>query len=81
MYFVWSLKRISVGFVIFSSVITRLSSSLSCKNFYVTYSKNTYGISTKLGILTHHNKVQLHEKGHNSESYSFGVMPLVNLNF
>ena len=34
---------------------------------------------TKLGILTHHDKIQLQDKGHNSESHSFGVIPFVNL--
>ena len=36
-------------------------------------------INPKLGILNaHYDKVQFQEKGQNSESYSFGVMPLVN---
>ena len=30
------------------------------------------------GILAHRDKVQLQDKGHNSESYSFGVIPLLN---
>ena len=53
------------------------SSSSSCKNFNVAlYSKSFKCINTKLGILVHHDKVQLQNKGHNSKSYSFGVMPL-----
>ena len=52
--------------------------SLSCKDFNVAhYSKSTEDIGTKLGMLAHHDNVQLQEKGHNSESCSFGVMPLV----
>ena len=27
-------------------------------------------MNTKLGILAHHDKVQLQDKGHNSESYA-----------
>ena len=42
------------------------------------YSKSTLGISTKLGILAHHDKVQWQGKGYNSESCSFGVMPFFN---
>ena len=52
-------------------VIARLL--LSYKNYNVAhYSKNIKGINTKLA---HHDKVHLQDKGHNSESYSFGVMP------
>ena len=36
-------------------------------------------VNTKLGIFAHHDKVQLQDKGHNSESCSFGVIPPVNL--
>ena len=43
------------------------------------YSKSTLGIKIKLGILAHHDKVQLQDMMHNSDSCSFGVMPLVNL--
>ena len=43
------------------------------------YSKSIKGINTKLVILAHHEKVQLQDKGHNSESYSFKVMPLFNI--
>ena len=50
-------------------------SSSSCKNFKVVcYSKILKGIDTKLGILAHHDRLQLQDKGHNSESYIFGVM-------
>ena len=38
-------------------------------------------IITKLRILANHDKMQLHDKGHNFESYSFREMPLFNLNF
>ena len=41
------------------------------------YSKSTKDINTKLGILAHHNKVHLRDKGHNLASYSYGVMSLV----
>ena len=55
-----------------------LSSSASCKNFNVAhYSESNKGIKTKLGMLAHHDKMQLGDKGHNMESYSFGVMPLL----
>ena len=43
--------------------------------------KSTQSINTKLGILAHHDKVQLQDKGHNSESCSFRVMTLFNLFF
>ena len=49
--------------------------SLSVSN---SKSKSIKGISDKLVILAHHDKVQLQDKGHNSESYIFGVMPLFN---
>ena len=40
-----------------------------CKNFNVAhYSKSIKGINTKLGILAHHDKLKLQDKGHNSES-------------
>ena len=61
-YWLWSLSSPSL---------------LSCKNFnFARYSKSIKGIHTKLGILADHDKLQLQDKGHNSESYSFGVMPL-----
>ena len=44
------------------------------------YSKTIKGINTKLGILAHHVKVQLPDKGDNSKRYSFGVMLLVKKN-
>ena len=46
--------------------------SASCKNFNVAHcSENTCikGINSKLGILAHHEKLQLQGKGHNSEGY------------
>ena len=47
-----------------------------CKNFNVAhYSKSIKGINTKLGILTQQDKVQLQDKGHNSESYIFELCP------
>ena len=60
-------------------VIERSSSlSLFCKNFNVAhYSKSFKGVDTKLGILAHHDKMQWQDKGHNSESCNFGVMPHV----
>ena len=52
-------------------VIARSLLSSSCKNFNVAhYSKSIKGINTKLGMVAHHDKMQLEEKGHNSESYS-----------
>ena len=62
-------------------VIARSSSLLLSffKNFNVAhYSKNIKNINSKLGILAHHDKVQLQGKGHNFESYRFGVMCLCN---
>ena len=60
-------------------VIARLSLSSSCKIINVApYLKSFKGINTKLRILAHHDKVQLQDKGRNSKSYSFGVMPLFN---
>ena len=51
-----------------------------CKNFNAaSYSRSIKGINIKLGTLAHHDKTQLQDKGHNSESYSFRVMPLFNL--
>ena len=47
-----------------------------CKSFNVAhYSISIKDINTKLRILAHHNKLQLQDKGHNSESYSFDVVP------
>ena len=45
------------------------------------YLKTTEGINTRLGILIYHNKTHLLGKGHYSENYIFGVMPLFNLDF
>ena len=60
-------------------MITRLS--LLCKNFNVAhYSKSIKDTNTKLVMLSHHEKMQLQHKGHNSESYIFGVMLLLELN-
>ena len=67
-----------------ASVIARSTSllSLSCKNFNVAhYSKSIKGIITKLGILAHHDKMQLQDMGHKSENFNFRVMPVFNLNF
>ena len=43
------------------------------------YSKRIKGINTKLGILAHHDKMQLQDNGYDSKSYIFGVMPLFYL--
>ena len=60
-------------------VIVIIRSSLLCKNLNVAhYSKGIKGINTKLSILAHHDKFQMKDKGHNSESYIFRVMPLFN---
>ena len=53
--------------IVFGRSSSLLLSSLSCKNFTLAhYSKNIKGINTKLGILAHHDKAQLQDKGHNS---------------
>ena len=48
------------------------------KTYVAHYSSNIKGINTKLA---HHDKMQLQNKGHNSDSDSFGVMPLFYLKF
>ena len=58
-------------------MVTRLLSLLSsfCNNFNTTqYSKSIKDINTKVGILAHHDKMQLQDKGHNSGSYIFGLI-------
>ena len=42
------------------------------------YSKSINGINTKHGILADHDKLQLQDKRHYSESYIFGIMSLFN---
>ena len=37
------------------------------------YSSCIKGIITKLGIVAHHDKINLQDKGNNSESYRFGA--------
>ena len=62
-------------------VITRLLLLSSCKNFNLAYySKSIKVINTRIK-LAYHDKVQLRDKGHNSERYVFGVMSLFNLKF
>ena len=49
------------------------------QNFNVVHYSNSIkgtGINTKLGILSHHDKLQ--DEGYHSVSYSFGVMALFN---
>ena len=59
--------------------LSLLFNVLSCKNFNVAhYSKSIKGINTKLGTLAHHDNMQLQDKGHNTEFFSFGVMPFFN---
>ena len=80
-------RDVSFKFVIFSlsviqrksrSIVIAISSSLSSKNFDVAqYSKSIKDINTKLGMLAYPDKNHLQNKWHNSESYSFGVMPLL----
>jgi hypothetical protein len=41
------------------------------------YSNILKVIDMKLGILANHDKVQLLDKGYNSERNTFGVMPLL----
>ena len=65
------------------AIVIARSSLLSspCKNFNVAhYSKSNKGINSRLGIPAHCDEIQLQDKGHSSESYSFGVMPLFKLN-
>ena len=51
------------------------------KNFNVAhYSKIIKGNNSKLEILADHDKMQLQDKGNNSESYSY-CMPIFNLIF
>ena len=67
--------------IVIAKLLLLLSSSAAvlCKDFNVAhYSKSTLGITTKVRILAHHDKVQLQVKGHKSEIYSFGVMSLFN---
>ena len=45
------------------------------------YSKRIKGINTILGILAHHDIMQLQDKGHNCESYIFGVVPFLTKNY
>ena len=59
-------------------VITRTSSLLSCKPFNVANRcKSVKGINTKLGILAHHDKMQLQDKEHNFESSSLELCPFL----
>ena len=84
-------QRVSAGFsfaaclfqrksrVIVTARSASLVSSLVVQNFKLAnYSKSNKCINTKLA---HHDKMQLQDKGHKSERYSFGVMPLSNINF
>jgi hypothetical protein len=61
-------------------VIAVVSSSFSsCKNFNVANfnkSNTLKVINMKLGVLAYHDKVQLLDNRHNSESNIFGDMPL-----
>ena len=47
----------------------------------VHYSKGFKGVGSKLEILAHHDKVQLQDKGHNSESFSFCPFLFMCINF
>ena len=71
--FIFFLKISFIGHLFWRKcrvvVIVRLSSLLlaSCKNFKVAhYSESIKDINTKLGILAHHDKVQLQDKRHYS---------------
>jgi hypothetical protein len=58
------------------------ASSMSCKNFNVVNCLNiSKVIKLKLRILAYRDKLQLLDKGDDSESNIFGVMPLFNLKF
>ena len=46
------------------------------QNFNIAhYSKSIKGIDTKFGILAHHGKVHLQDKGNNSDSYILELCP------
>ena len=50
------------------------------QNFNVAhYSKSIQGINAKPGILAHYDKMQLLDKGRNSEGYNFGVILVAGL--
>ena len=67
---------------IFNSSVSKKKSLSSCKNFNVAhYLKSITDINSKLGILAHHDKMQLQDKGHNSECCIFGVSPFLTKNF
>ena len=78
---VWNYKLVYFKRKSQSIVIARLLLLLlaaAYKHFNVAhYSKSIKGIITKLGILAHHDKVQLQGKWHNSENYISGGMPLL----
>ena len=60
-------------------VIARSSSLLSlCKNFNLAlYPKSIKIINIKLGIRAHHDKMQLQDKGHNSEAIALELFPFL----
>ena len=72
---------------VFSCLFRRKSQSIvitrsSCKNFNVAhFSKSTQDINAKLGTIAHHDKMELPDNGHKSESYISGVMALFIINF
>ena len=73
-YYIWKPSPLMFRRKIRDIVIARSSSS--CKNFNVThYSKSIKGINSKLGMPAYHEKVQLYDKGHNSESYILELCP------
>ena len=77
----WSTMKVKVSLFLHNFYLVRFEEKssykciaisrllLSCKNFNVGhFSKSIEGINTKLGILAHHHKVHLQDRGHNSES-------------
>ena len=72
-------RRKSPAVVIIRSLSSLLLLLLSCKNLNVThYLKSIKDINTKLGMQAHNYRLQLQDKGHISESYNFGAMPIFN---
>ena len=68
-------RRKSRAIVITRLLSSSLLSSGLCKNFNVANYSKSKVINTKCGILAHHDKMQWHDKGHNSESYILVLWP------
>ena len=74
-FYYWIGENNIILACLFRSLAIVMARSLLCKNL-----KNFLKIFKvslpNFSILAHHDKIQLQDKGHNSESYSFGVLPL-----